>query len=145
MPLVFVPVGDSLGTPLQVEIRHCRAPVKPPWGQTLRSPRPRVTSVLTRHEGGGGTCFARYRKRKLSSVPACVLHHLAPCYKCCCNVMSSKQRDPNHNNGSLVRPQCYKRIMESFICRCVNSCEEIVLMVRVPLFISDVSNCNCRI
>ena len=35
-------------TPLQAERRHSWAPIKPPRGQTLRSPRPKVTSVLSR-------------------------------------------------------------------------------------------------
>ena len=45
----FCPRGDPWGTPLHLEIRHVWAPVRPPRGQTLRSPRPKVTSVLTRH------------------------------------------------------------------------------------------------
>ena len=41
-------MGTPAGTPLQLEIIHSRAPVKPPREQTLRSPQPKVTSVLTR-------------------------------------------------------------------------------------------------
>ena len=41
------PCGDPWGTPLQSEIRCSWAPVRPRRGQTLRSPRPKVTSVLT--------------------------------------------------------------------------------------------------
>ena len=37
--------GETL---LQLEISYSWAPVKPRRGQTLRSPRPKVTSVLTR-------------------------------------------------------------------------------------------------
>ena len=40
--------GDPWGTLLQVEISYSRSPVKPPRRQTLRSPRPKVTSVPTR-------------------------------------------------------------------------------------------------
>ena len=46
--LSVCPCGDPWGIPLQVEIRHSWAPVRPPRGQTLRSPRPKATSVLTR-------------------------------------------------------------------------------------------------
>ena len=42
------PCGDPWGTPLQLEIKHSWAPAKPPRGQALRSPRPKVNSVLTR-------------------------------------------------------------------------------------------------
>ena len=49
VPSVFVPVGDPWGTLLQAEIRDSRAPVKSPrGGQTLRSPRPKVSSVPSR-------------------------------------------------------------------------------------------------
>ena len=41
--------GDPWGRLLQVETRHSWAPMKPPRGQTLRSPRPKVPSMLTRH------------------------------------------------------------------------------------------------
>ena len=40
--LSVCPCGDPRGTPLQLEIRETWAPVKPPRGQTLRSPRPKV-------------------------------------------------------------------------------------------------------
>ena len=40
------PCGDAWGTPLQLETRHSWAPVKTPRGQTLRSPRPKVTSAV---------------------------------------------------------------------------------------------------
>ena len=46
--LSVCPGGDPWGTLLSLEIRYARAPVKPPRGQTLGSPRPKVTSVLTR-------------------------------------------------------------------------------------------------
>ena len=45
--LGICPCGDPWGTPLQLEIYHSWAPVKPPRGQPLRSPRPNVYSVLT--------------------------------------------------------------------------------------------------
>ena len=48
VPLVFFR-GDPWGTPLQLERNYSRSHVKPPRGQILRSPRPKVvTSVLTR-------------------------------------------------------------------------------------------------
>ena len=47
--LSVCPGGDPWGTPTQLEIRDSWAPGKPPRGQTLRSPRPTVTSVLTRY------------------------------------------------------------------------------------------------
>ena len=40
--------GDPWGTPLQLETRHSWAPVMATRGQTLRSPWPKATSVLTR-------------------------------------------------------------------------------------------------
>ena len=43
--LSVCPCGGAWGTLLRLEIRHSWAPVKPPRGQTLRSPRPHVTSV----------------------------------------------------------------------------------------------------
>ena len=46
--LSVCPCGDSWGTLLQEEIRHWLACVKPPRGRTPRSPRPKVTSVLSR-------------------------------------------------------------------------------------------------
>ena len=46
--LSVCPCGDPWGTLLQLEITYSRAPTKPPQRQTLRSPRPKVTSVLTR-------------------------------------------------------------------------------------------------
>ena len=39
--------GDARGISLQLEIRYSWAPIKLPGGQTLRTPRPRVASVLT--------------------------------------------------------------------------------------------------
>ena len=45
--LSVCPCGDSWGTPLQLDTSYSRSPVKPPRGQTLRSPRPKVTSMLT--------------------------------------------------------------------------------------------------
>ena len=42
------PRAHPWGTPLQVEISCSWAPVKTPRGQTLRSPRPNVTSAPTR-------------------------------------------------------------------------------------------------
>ena len=48
MPLVFVPVGTPGGHPSNQKQENSWAPVKPPRGQTRRSPRPKVTSVLTR-------------------------------------------------------------------------------------------------
>ena len=50
--------------------------------------------------------------------------------------MSSKQRDPNPNEN-LIRKQRCKRRRESLICRCVLSCQGIILRVRVPLFASE--------
>ena len=46
--LSVCPCGDPWGTPLQVEMIYSLAPAKLARGQTLRSPRPTVTSVLTR-------------------------------------------------------------------------------------------------
>ena len=40
--LSVCPCGDPWGTPLQLEINYSWAPVKPPGGQPLRSPRPKV-------------------------------------------------------------------------------------------------------
>ena len=53
--LSVCPCGDPWGTPLQSELSYSWAPVKIPRGQTLRSPRPKVPSVLTRgiREMGG--------------------------------------------------------------------------------------------
>ena len=42
------PCEDACGTTLQLKTKHSWAPVRTPRGQTLRSPRPKVTSVLTR-------------------------------------------------------------------------------------------------
>ena len=42
------PCGDPWGTPFQVNISYSWTPVKPTRGQTPRSPRPKVTSVLFR-------------------------------------------------------------------------------------------------
>ena len=53
VPLVFVPIGDPWGTPLQVETSYAWGPVKPPRGQPLRSPRPKVTSVPARKKTEG--------------------------------------------------------------------------------------------
>ena len=44
--LSVCPCGDPWS--VQLERRHSWAPVKPPRGQTLRSPRPKVTSALAR-------------------------------------------------------------------------------------------------
>ena len=46
--LSVCPCGNPWWTPLQLEISYSWAPVRPPRGQTLRLPRPKVTSVLTR-------------------------------------------------------------------------------------------------
>ena len=59
---MFCPCGDPRLTPLPLEIRHSWVPIKPPRGQTLRSPRPRVTSVLISKERfytppPPGSCF----------------------------------------------------------------------------------------
>ena len=43
--LSVCPCGNPWGTPLQSEIRDSWTPVKPPRGQTLRSPRPKVYGV----------------------------------------------------------------------------------------------------
>ena len=51
------PCGDPWGTLLQLEIIHSWAPIKPPRGQTLRSPRPRVASVITRLLQSSCLCF----------------------------------------------------------------------------------------
>ena len=52
MSLGFVAAGTiTWGTPLELEISVSRAPAKPPRGETLRSPRPNVTSVLARLVG----------------------------------------------------------------------------------------------
>ena len=40
--LSICPCGDPWGTPLQLEISYSWSPIKPPRGQTLRSPRPKV-------------------------------------------------------------------------------------------------------
>ena len=45
--LSVCPWGDPW--PLQLETRHSWAPVEPPRGQALRSPRPKDTSVLIRN------------------------------------------------------------------------------------------------
>ena len=37
------PCGDPWGTLLHLVRRYSRAPTKPPRGQTLRSPRPKLT------------------------------------------------------------------------------------------------------
>ena len=44
-PVSVRPCGGPWGTPHQLEVRYSWAPVKPPRRQTLRSPRPNVTSV----------------------------------------------------------------------------------------------------
>ena len=46
--LSVCPRGDPWGTLLRLEINYSRAPSKTTRGQPLRSPRPKVTSVLTR-------------------------------------------------------------------------------------------------
>ena len=46
VPFSACPCGHPWGTPLQLEINHSWAPVKPSRGQTLRSRWPKVTSVL---------------------------------------------------------------------------------------------------
>ena len=45
--LSVCPCGDPWGTPVESEITYSRPPVKPPMGQTRRSPRLNVNSVLT--------------------------------------------------------------------------------------------------
>ena len=46
-PLCLPPGGEPWGTPLQLEIRDIPGPLQSPLGgQTLRSPRPKVTSVI---------------------------------------------------------------------------------------------------
>ena len=51
--LSVCPCGDPWGTLIQLEITYSWATLKPPGVQTLRSPRPKVTSALTRFL----TCF----------------------------------------------------------------------------------------
>ena len=71
--LVFINVSllGPLGTPLQSEMRSSRSPVKLPGGQILRSPRPKVTSVLTRsewsHHAGPPGGYGRFRCSELRS------------------------------------------------------------------------------
>ena len=59
------PCGDPWGTLLQLETSYSRAPVKLPRGQTLRSTRPKVTSVLTRSRA----TRARYRAIDMPRCP----------------------------------------------------------------------------
>ena len=75
------PYGDPWGTPLQLEISYSWAPVKPRRGQTLRSPRPKVTSVLTRLRlvvlsPNGSRCYDcwyNYRSLSLSLLAVVVV------------------------------------------------------------------------
>ena len=45
--LSVCPRGDTWGTPIRSETSYSWPPAKPARGQTPRSPRPKVTSVLT--------------------------------------------------------------------------------------------------
>ena len=64
---MLVPVGTPGGHLSKLKkTRHAWAPAKPPRGQTLRSPRPKVTSVLTANLGTKIMDFRWFFKQNLN-------------------------------------------------------------------------------